>query len=89
VAAVCAGWVPSVTVRSSVLEPRRTVTLTWSPGVWSAIAATRSLELLTLVPPSFVTTSPACRPAFSAGPPEFTWPSVAPPDVASEVATPR
>src|SRR3954453_16177686 len=76
---LCAGCVPSVTARWSVLDPRRMVTCTLSPGWWSAIAATRSLELLIVASPSLVTTSPALRPVPAAGPPAVTWPMAAPP----------
>src|SRR3954453_8512114 len=87
---LCAGCVPSVTVRRIVLGPRRIVTCMLSPGRWSAIAATRSLELPTGASPSLVTTSPAWMPALAAGPPAVTWPMAAPPVWLgpSEVATP-
>jgi hypothetical protein len=85
------GWVPSVAVRSVVFEPRRTVTVTLSPGLWVAIVATRSLVPLIAVDPSLVMTSPERSPASAAGPPELTLWTSAPVvvELTDEVLTPR
>jgi hypothetical protein len=70
------GWVPRVTVSFWVCEPRRIVTCTLSPGLWVAIAPTRSFVPLIGVLSMAVTTSPARRPASAAGPPPVTlWTS--------------
>jgi hypothetical protein len=84
------GWVPNVTVSLRVEDPRRTVSATVAPGAWSAIAETRSLGPVTAAPSMAVTTSPARRPASSAGPPGATCWTRAPATVfVVAVLTPR
>ena len=83
-----AGCVPSVTCTVFAEPSRVTVTATFWPGERPEIAVARSSPLEIFVSPTFVTTSPAFRPALPAGPSAATEPSFAPP-VPSAMPTPR
>src|SRR4051794_41360486 len=67
------GLVPSLTFTSLVWPPRRTLSVTSSPGLCPSTAVTSASAVPTARPSIAVTTSPVRRPAPLAGPPERTW----------------
>jgi len=83
---------PATRVRVAVwLVPVRSthVTRTWSPGFRSASVADSASALSTVVPPTAVMVSPACRPASAAGEPSTTPEIVAAPAASCASCTPR
>src|SRR5262249_41943168 len=83
------GVSPRVAVIVMSLPSRVTVIVSLSPTEPACTAATRSSLLATTVLFALVTTSPVFRPAFSAGLPDSTEDTCAPPACASVTLTPR
>ena len=81
------GCSPSSASRSSVSEPRTTVSDTRSPGAWVAIVSRSSFEVGVSVPSSAVITSPALTFAPSAGPPALTETTATPPEAVLDLGT--
>jgi hypothetical protein len=69
---------PMATFSSTLLSPRQTVIVCLSPGERSATRRDRSFGEVTLPLPTFVTTSPALKPAIAAGDPAVTSATSAP-----------